>query len=229
MRPLIGDGNSGGNGNDDEGVTVITTGPSAPMYPSRMAGKAVTKVVHRCQDAKENQKLDLSECQLMHIPDAIYHLMRNTTILWCNVSANVLRKIPSKFAMKFTNITELNVSHNQLSGLPDEFSELRDLQHLDISHNYFVSLPRCIFKLSRLSNFSARKNYITDVDAARLSEVATLEEVDLRENPLNRISHQRLQKLPSGVAVQISEFREVNEFQDDDWSPESAGNSDATP
>lgn len=48
---------------------------------------------------------DLSECQLMSIPDAIYHLMRNTVLLSCNLSSNVLRKIPPKFAVKFTNIT----------------------------------------------------------------------------------------------------------------------------
>ncbi|KAH8033549.1 hypothetical protein HPB51_013626 [Rhipicephalus microplus] len=71
------------------------------------AGKAVIKVVHRCTDATENQNLDLSECQLMSFPDAIFHLMRNTRVLACDLSSNVLRKIPPKLPLKFTHITDV--------------------------------------------------------------------------------------------------------------------------
>lgn len=48
---------------------------------------------------------DLSECQLMHVPDAVYHLMRNTELKSCDLSSNVIKKIPPKFALKFSLIT----------------------------------------------------------------------------------------------------------------------------
>lgn len=52
---------------------------------------------------------DLSECQLMQVPDAVYHLMRNTELKGCNLSSNVITKIPPKFAVKFSLITGTNV------------------------------------------------------------------------------------------------------------------------
>jgi len=52
--------------------------------------------------------LDLSECQLMSFPDAVYHLMRNTELLSCDLSSNVFRKIPPQLPMKFVNVTGKN-------------------------------------------------------------------------------------------------------------------------
>lgn len=87
----------------------------------------VTEIVRRCQDANENDKLglatlktskvakltnfllclisDLSECSLMSVPDAVYHLMRNTELKSCDLSGNVISKISPKFAAKFSLIT----------------------------------------------------------------------------------------------------------------------------
>lgn len=41
----------------------------------------------------------------MQIPDAVYHLMRNTELQSCNLSGNVLKKVTPKFALKFSAIT----------------------------------------------------------------------------------------------------------------------------
>ena len=49
--------------------------------------------------------LDLSDCQLMQMPDAVYHLMRNTPLVSCNLSSNVIAKIPPKFPLSFSLIT----------------------------------------------------------------------------------------------------------------------------
>ena len=81
----------------------------------------VVRIVERCENANESLHLggffifisiyllncsldleinhvyqiaDLSECQLMQVPDAVYHLMRN-----------VIKKISPKFALKFSLIT----------------------------------------------------------------------------------------------------------------------------
>lgn len=48
---------------------------------------------------------DLSECQLMQVPDAVYHLMRHTELKSCDLSGNVITKIPPKFTVKFSLIT----------------------------------------------------------------------------------------------------------------------------
>lgn len=48
---------------------------------------------------------DLSECQLMQVPDAVYHLMRHTELKRCNLSSNSITKIPPKFAVNFNLIS----------------------------------------------------------------------------------------------------------------------------
>ena len=40
------------------------------------------------------------------------------------------------------HFSELNLSHNRLSTLPDEISECTQLEKVDISHNSFISIPQ---------------------------------------------------------------------------------------
>lgn len=103
---------------------------------------------------------DLSNCQLMQVPDAVYHLMRHTELKTCDLSDNVITKIPPKFAEKFCLITNLNLAHNQMAKLPDECADLGSLEKLDISHNTFISLPNCIFKIPKLKYLNASNNHI---------------------------------------------------------------------
>lgn len=184
--------------------------PIAVPVLMRMAGNAVAKVVHRCQDAEENQKLDLSECQLMHVPDGVYHLMRNTIVLWCNLSSNVIRKIPPKFVIKFSNITDLNLSNNKLSSLPDELRDLTDMKRLDISSNHFDSLPPVVFKMPHINFINAEKNYVAEVNVAHFSEMPSLTEVNLRSNPLTKSSHDQL-KAHTRVTVRLSELKDYDD------------------
>ena len=64
---------------------------------------------------------DLSDCQLMQVPDAVYYMMRNTTLVSCNLSSNVITKIPPKFPAKFSLITgkkkyfKCSINHNDTS------------------------------------------------------------------------------------------------------------------
>merc|ERR1712016_527925 len=66
----------------------------------------VQKVVERCEVAKENGGImDLSGCQLIQVPDAIYFMMKDTQLTACNLSSNVITKIPPKFPTNFNFIT----------------------------------------------------------------------------------------------------------------------------
>ncbi|PRD31033.1 UNVERIFIED_CONTAM: Leucine-rich repeat-containing protein 20 [Trichonephila clavipes] len=103
---------------------------------------------------------NLSECQLMSFPDAVYHLMRNTVLISCDLSSNVFRKIPPQLPMKFFNISELNLSNNRLSTLPEELKDLKELLRLDLSHNDFMILPKVAFKIPHLVFLSLKQNFI---------------------------------------------------------------------
>jgi len=164
----------------------------AMMICTRLAGRAIIRVVGRCDAAKENNNLDLSECQLMQVPDAVYHLMRHTELKSCDLSSNDITKIPPKFAIKFSLITDLNLSHNQMAKLPDEFADLGNLLRLDISHNTFISLPSAIFKIPKLERLNASNNRIIDVEIEEIKAAPALQEVDLTSNPLTPRCHDKL-------------------------------------
>ncbi|XP_028176952.1 leucine-rich repeat-containing protein 57 isoform X2 [Ostrinia furnacalis] len=174
---------------------------------------AVTRVILRCEDAQETQILDLSECQLMQVPDAVYHLMRHTELKSCDLSGNVITKIPPKFAVKFSLITDLNLSNNQMARLPDELCTLACLQRLDISHNTFVALPGIACQCPSLHTLLAHHNQIIEVDVDRLARSRALEYVDLSDNPIPPRMHDELKQL-SRPSVTVSE-RQKEDWEED--------------
>ncbi|CAG9575568.1 unnamed protein product [Danaus chrysippus] len=180
--------------------------PRAPamMICARLAGRAIIRVVGRCEDAQENRELDLSECQLMQVPDAVYHLMRHTELKSCDLSGNVITKIPPKFTVKFSLITDLNLSNNQMGRLPDEMCTLACLQRLDISHNTFVALPPIAFQCPSLHTLLAHHNQIIEVDVDRLARSRALEYVDLSDNPIPPRTYEELKQL-TRPSITISE------------------------
>ncbi|XP_067672389.1 leucine-rich repeat-containing protein 20-like [Haliotis asinina] len=160
-----------------------------------MAGRGVTKVVNRCEQAKENRRLDLSECQLTQIPDAVYLLMRNTELETCDISLNLIRRVPAKFGTKFPHLMELHINGNKLTSLPDELRDMHNLKVLDISCNSFESFPSVIFTFNKLRNLNAEDNSITDVDTSRLQSMTSLVEVNLQDNPLTLTSYRSLMEI----------------------------------
>ncbi|RUS90115.1 hypothetical protein EGW08_002157 [Elysia chlorotica] len=160
-----------------------------------MAGKEVAEVVNRCDDAKETHNLDLSGCNLTQIPEAVFLLMRSTTLLTCNLSQNLMKRIPSKLPSKFSSLKELNLATNHLSNLPEELRHLEDLTRLDISHNHFKELPQVVFRIDSLKILSAEENEIVEVDIQRLRALPSISEVNLQGNPLASETHSQLVEL----------------------------------
>ncbi|KAJ8680910.1 hypothetical protein QAD02_016697 [Eretmocerus hayati] len=180
----------------------------------QLAGRAIIRVVSRCEEAQDNCNLDLSECQLMQVPDAVYHLMRHTELKSCDLSGNVITKIPPKFAVKFSLITELNLSHNQMSKLPEELSELQELERLDISHNAFIALPAVTCRIPQLKRLLANNNAIIEVDVELLKVAPMLDYVDLKDNPLPSRTHDSLLELKTEkLKVELSP-RQLEEWED---------------
>ncbi|XP_058823337.1 leucine-rich repeat-containing protein 20 isoform X2 [Topomyia yanbarensis] len=173
----------------------------------------VAKVVTRCEEASETKKLNLSECELIQVPDAVYHLMRHTELKTCDLSGNVITKISPKFALKFNLITDLNLSHNQMAKLPDELADLHSLQMLDIAHNSFITLPAVVFKMPKLRELRANNNAIIDIDRDEIITSDSLELVDLKHNPLTPMCHELLKNANVAFRILLSE-REKEEWED---------------
>jgi len=178
----------------------------------RMAHQCM-RVVQATQATKQNGGiLDLSDCQLMQMPDAIYHLMRNTTLVSCSLADNVISKIPPKFPLSFTLLTELNMSNNRISVLPQEMSACTQLESVNISTNSFVVLPPVLLNLPALAHINANKNFIADVDVEALLSSGSIEQVNLEENPLSPTSHNQLNDIQN-IRITLS-VRQTEEWED---------------
>merc|ERR1712154_259433 len=177
----------------------------------KILGKGVVKVVHRCDAAKENQHLDLSECQLTQIPDAIFLLMKSTNLQTCSLAGNLITKIPTKLAVSFSLITELNLSNNRISALPTEMTNCTQLEKIDISSNSFVQLPSCLTEMPQLKSLNASKNFLADVELETVSSTG-LETLNLEGNPLSKASYDELSRVTT-VRVLLSP-REQEDWED---------------
>jgi len=77
----------------------------------------------------------------------------------------------------------LDLSHNQLSSLPDDFSLLH-LLNLNLSSNLFQIFPATLRLMPALVSVDLSSNRLTEVHNEDLTAVQNLESVDLRGNPL---------------------------------------------
>eukprot|EP00096_Caligus_rogercresseyi_P005054 TRINITY_DN1987_c0_g1_i1.p1 TRINITY_DN1987_c0_g1~~TRINITY_DN1987_c0_g1_i1.p1 ORF type:complete len:186 (-),score=57.34 TRINITY_DN1987_c0_g1_i1:1351-1908(-) len=179
---------------------------------------AVQKVVLACQEvssAEDGGCLDLSSCQLIQVPDAVYFMMKQTDLSSINLSFNVITKLPPKFPLKFNQLTELNLSNNRLSNLPDEFEDCRELETVDISHNSFISLPFCFYSMKKLKEIKASKNFISDIDVDAARATGTLEIINVEDNPLSRPCLEILASKSQGQQLTIKfTSRELEEWED---------------
>ena len=146
------------------------------------------------------------------MPDAIFHLMREVPLLTCNLSTNLITKIPPKLAINFTLITDLDVSNNRISMLPSELSNCTALETVNISGNSFIQMPPVLAEIPTLIKVVASKNFIADIEVEALDRLPALEHLNLEENPLKKEVHDELSKV-TRVRVILS-AREQEEWED---------------
>ena len=65
----------------------------------------VSRVAQRCEEAKLSLVLDLSHCELMSLPEAVFFILKNIELHEVNLSHNMLKKLPKKFSSKFSAVT----------------------------------------------------------------------------------------------------------------------------
>ena len=96
----------------------------------------------------------------MQVPDAVYYMMRNTTLVSCNLSSNVITKIPPKFPAKFSLITGKKIYLNIVSTIKlnmirverNDFIDIA-LEYIYIPYTYFLYCvwffykQKCVFNL----------------------------------------------------------------------------------
>jgi len=173
------------------------------------------RLVQRVNTAKEegDGTLDLSQCQLTQLPDAVFLLMKNVALNSFNISGNLIQKIPAKLPVNFCLIRELDLSNNRISVLPGEMTNCAQLERIDISFNSFVTLPPVLAEMPSLVEINARRNYVAELDLeAMVAGLCSLESLNLEENPVNKNTYEELERLTK-VRVLLSP-RNTEEWED---------------
>lgn len=135
---------------------------------------------------KELKNLDVSGNELQLLPAELGELTLLQTI---NVNCNKLTELPS--IANLENLSRLDVSHNQLSELPDGIYELEHLAEIHASNNLISTIDANVSKLTSLKVLSLNVNKI-ELIPSELSECHKLKELHLQDN---LIKDSRLVKL----------------------------------
>ncbi|XP_028284383.1 carboxypeptidase N subunit 2 [Parambassis ranga] len=88
-----------------------------------------------------------------------------------------------------TSLTDLILSSNQLSNLPEDvFKNVTELENLDLSENQLTILPGTIFKdLVSIKAIHLHKNNLTEVDAKLFEDQVYIQQLYLSDNQLETL------------------------------------------
>ena len=107
-------------------------------------------VNERIQNAQENgvvldlSNLEITDQDLIELQRLIHENLDEqiiTNITNLDLSGNQIRNIPDHFFEGFNRLTLLRLNNNQIENFPDSILELGELAHLFLEHNQLRSLP----------------------------------------------------------------------------------------
>jgi Leucine-rich repeat (LRR) protein len=105
-----------------------------------------------------------------------------------DLSGSNLDKLPA-FVLSMTNLVELNISNNRLSGaLPSQIQQLKNLKKLKASNNVMTGIPAEIGQLSQLEELDFSNNQITGMP----NELGNLKKLRVLNLSGNNFSQQDL-------------------------------------
>ncbi|KAJ8674117.1 hypothetical protein QAD02_005379 [Eretmocerus hayati] len=133
------------------------------------------------EDATEAEVtcIDLSRNKLQELT---YPLSKVTTVTDLKVSYNLLSELPDWLGESLFRLRYLDLSKNNLTSLPDSIGCLNFLVELNISFNKFEEMPECVYKVVSLEILVANDNKMTSIDVPALSQLQQLANLDLSNN-----------------------------------------------
>jgi Leucine-rich repeat (LRR) protein len=128
------------------------------------------------------RKLEISACQLKHIPSEIGTLPHLEQLALPN---NNLQEIPQSLtALKQLKL--LDLSGNEFQQLPDFIGIISSLETLILSDNQLQEIPEALHKLNTLSKLDLSSNQIRNIPS-KLCQLKQLRQLNLSNNQLKRL------------------------------------------
>lgn len=105
-----------------------------------------------------------------------------------------IQSVPMNLS-SFIHLERLWISHNNLSDLPMQMNQLKNLKQLFLHYNAFVSVPQCIFEMSSLEMLWMSSNELKEIPP-EISKLRSLRQVHFEHNNLEHFQ-EALCDLPS--------------------------------
>lgn len=118
---------------------------STQLMSKRAATDCAISLGQAVRTSRTVQTLDLRESPDLLCVNLMCEKVGDPCI--CRLSA-VLERLPQ--------LKHLNLSHNQLTSIPDSIGRLTELHSLDLSHNNLSNLPESLKDLSQLKVLAAK-------------------------------------------------------------------------
>jgi len=118
-------------------------------YDNAPDGKGIIKRIENCR-LTGGKILDLSRLYMTELPDEVRGFENLTEL---DVSYNQLHTLPDWLG-GFHSLKKLNLRGNEINALPDSTGELKGLSFLDIGINSFIEIPEFIGKLQNLTELA---------------------------------------------------------------------------
>ncbi|MFA4931040.1 MAG: leucine-rich repeat domain-containing protein [Patescibacteria group bacterium] len=118
-----------------------------------------------------------------------------------DLSNQNLSQVPA-YVFDRTNLEELNISHNRLTGaIPAEIRQLKNLRILDASDNQMTGVPAEIGQLNNLEKLDLSNNQLTGLPY-ELGNLSNLKILDLSGNNYSQLDLDIIsQNLPATVNI----------------------------
>lgn len=114
-----------------------------------------------------DSKLDLSNRGLTKIPGDIFKL---TNLQELDVSNNLLTGAIQAEIRHLQALRILDASDNQMTGVPAEIGQLKNLELLDLSNNQLTGLPYELGNLKKLKTLNISGNAYSEADLKKILE-----------------------------------------------------------
>ncbi|TYZ57717.1 hypothetical protein PybrP1_006292 [[Pythium] brassicae (nom. inval.)] len=148
-------------------------------------------VIARLKARNGDDALDLRGHGLDALPASLYHgrdaLRTLSSLLILDVSHNRLRALPGALFSYLVALQALDASSNELTALPAEVGDARDLQTLDLHSNRLEAVPDELRRLRRLTVLELAGNQLQTFGAC-CDGLDALEELNLSSNRLTALA-----------------------------------------
>lgn len=153
----------------------LADGLEAPVITSSACGRKIESIKAKKWETNE---VNLRDCFMQNIPAELWELSHITSL---DLSSNKLDVADVVGLGRLTGLKKLSLWNNHIVALPDDMSELKQLEELNLAHNGLSSLPAWLGDLTRLKTLVLYDNKLKTLPPS-IVKLQVLAELNLYNN-----------------------------------------------